>query len=143
MGLNSISGGSGLGASASSLQSSSQKSSAASAASNAAVSLALGSGKSSKSDSYYMRQHSKLHAVKGKLSDDDRMELLGIFISAADVLKRGGTIDAEGMASKASYSLTESLRRNGVELKDALKGMFIIYQDGQSGRYSGDYSSLV
>ena len=110
---------------------------------NMPVSVELGSGGSTKSDSYYLRQYSRMNSVKGKLGESDRMELLGLIINAGKLMKTCGTFDAESMADAASLSLKDALKKQGVDLKDALKGMFLIFTDAGSQRASTDYSSLV
>lgn len=108
-----------------------------------AVIVALGCSCSGKSESYYLSQYAKLNVVKGRLSEKERLELLHIVLAAGDLVKRGCSFDAETAANAASSSLNESLRRQGVNLGDALKGMFMVYQDGASSRCSYSVGSRL
>lgn len=107
------------------------------------VIVQLGSSKHPKSDFHYLGQYNKLHRAMGALGDSERLELVNIMNNAADMMRKGGSFDAETMANAASVSLKETLMRRGVDLKDALKGMALIFQDGRSHYASLDYSQLV
>ena len=113
-------------------------------ASTSPVILDLNAGQSSKSEAYYMGQYSKMNTAMGSLGDSQRLELLGIIINAGQMLKKTGSFDAESMADAASYSLKDSLKRQGVDLKDALKGMLFVFQGNrQSASAVSDYSSSL
>ncbi len=95
-----------------------------------------------KTDSYYMKQYTRLGASVGKLNDTHRAELLNIFTSAADMMRKTGSFDPEALANSASYGLRSALDKRGVNLGDALKGMLLVFS-GNAPKATGDYSYLL